>query len=67
VADYDPANVVAKGRVKPGQMVAADLETGRLLMPEDIDNELKAASPTALAEGRRGEARPVGTRTPTCR
>jgi len=41
----DPANVDRKGRVRPGQMVAADLETGRLLMPEDIDNELKGRQP----------------------
>ncbi len=41
----DPANVERKGRVKPGQMVAADLETGRLLMSEDIDNELKGRNP----------------------
>jgi glutamate synthase (NADPH/NADH) large chain len=45
VWQIDPANVERKGRVKPGQMVAADLETGRLLMPEDIDNELKGAQP----------------------
>ena len=41
----DPANVEKKGRVKPGQMVAADLATGRLLMSEDIDNELKGRNP----------------------
>ncbi|MBM4189484.1 MAG: glutamate synthase large subunit [Betaproteobacteria bacterium] len=45
VWDYGAENVVAKGRVKPGQMVAADLETGRFLLPEDIDNELKTAHP----------------------
>jgi glutamate synthase (NADPH/NADH) large chain len=41
----DPANVEQKGRVKPGQMIAADLETGRLLLPADIDNELKSRQP----------------------
>ena len=46
VWDYGgPDNIVAKGRVRPGQMVAADLETGRFLLPEDIDNQLKAARP----------------------
>ena len=45
VWQIDPANVDRKGRVKPGQMVAADLATGRLLMPEDIDNELKGRQP----------------------
>jgi len=46
VWDYGgPENIVAKGRVRPGQMVAADLETGRFLLPEDIDNELKGRFP----------------------
>src|SRR5574340_19369 len=45
VWQIDPANVEKKGRVKPGQMIAADLATGRLLMSEDIDNELKGAQP----------------------
>ena len=45
VWEYGAENVIAKGRVKPGQMVAADLETGRFLLPEDIDNELKGAHP----------------------
>jgi len=46
VWDYGgPENIVAKGRVRPGQMVAADLETGRFLLPEDIDNELKIRHP----------------------
>ncbi|NWG87626.1 MAG: glutamate synthase large subunit, partial [Hydrogenophilaceae bacterium] len=42
---YSPDNVVAKGRVRPGQMVAADLETGKFLLPEDIDQQLKSAHP----------------------
>jgi glutamate synthase (NADPH/NADH) large chain len=41
----DPENVERKGRVKPGQMIAADLASGRLLLPEDIDAELKGAHP----------------------
>jgi glutamate synthase (NADPH/NADH) large chain len=46
VWDYGgPDNIIAKGRVSPGQMVAADLETGRFLLPEDIDAQLKAAHP----------------------
>ncbi len=45
VWQIDPANVEKKGRVKPGQMIAADLNTGRLLMSEDIDNELKDVQP----------------------
>lgn len=42
---YEPENVVAKGRLKPGQMLAIDTQTGELLMPEDIDNMLKSAQP----------------------
>ncbi len=46
VWDYGgPDNIIAKGRVSPGQMVAADLETGRFLLPEDIDAQLKTAHP----------------------
>jgi glutamate synthase (NADPH/NADH) large chain len=45
VWEADPAKVVRKGRVKPGQMVAADLQTGELLMSEDIDNLLKKRHP----------------------
>jgi glutamate synthase (NADPH/NADH) large chain len=41
----DPAKVVRKGRVKPGQLFAADLTTGEVLMPEDIDAKLKSAQP----------------------
>ncbi|MCW9013814.1 MAG: glutamate synthase large subunit [Gammaproteobacteria bacterium] len=45
VYDYQPEDVVAKGRLKPGEMIAADTETGKLLLPEDIDNRLKSAQP----------------------
>ena len=45
VWDYGADNVEKKGRVRPGQMVAADLATGKLLLPEDIDNELKVRHP----------------------
>ncbi|MEW6353337.1 MAG: glutamate synthase large subunit [Pseudomonadota bacterium] len=45
VYDYTPDEVVAKGRLKPGQMIAADTATGKLLLPEDIDNRLKNRHP----------------------
>ena len=45
VYDYKPEDVVAKGRLKPGQMLAADTETGKLLLPEDVDNLLKGRNP----------------------
>ena len=45
VYDYNPEEVQSKGRLKPGQMVAVDTDTGELLFPEDIDNHLKKAHP----------------------
>ncbi len=45
VYDYTPEQVVAKGRMKPGEMLAVDVETGRLLAPADIDNDLKNRHP----------------------
>ncbi|UTW47891.1 glutamate synthase large subunit [Bacterioplanoides sp. SCSIO 12839] len=43
--DYKPEDVVAKGRVGPGQMLAIDTQEGKLLHTEDIDNALKQAQP----------------------
>ena len=45
VYEYRPEDVLMKGRLKPGQMMAADTETGELLMPDDVDNLLKSAHP----------------------
>ena len=45
VYDYDPATVVEKGRLKPGQMIAVDTETGSLLRPADIDRMLASRKP----------------------
>ncbi|MCW9024165.1 MAG: glutamate synthase large subunit [Gammaproteobacteria bacterium] len=45
VYDYKPEDVVAKGRLSPGQMVAVDTDSGEMLMPEDVDNRLKSAQP----------------------
>ncbi|HHC74141.1 MAG TPA: glutamate synthase large subunit, partial [Thiothrix sp.] len=45
VYDYAPEDVVAKGRVRPGQMLAADLQTGQLLLPDDIDHAIKNRQP----------------------
>ena len=45
VYKYLPEDVVAKGRLKPGQMLAVDTETGQLLLPEDINEILKKAQP----------------------
>jgi len=45
VYDYAPGDVVAKGRLGPGQMLAADTATGELLLPEQIDERLKQRHP----------------------
>ncbi len=45
VWDYAPEDVVRKGRMGPGQMIALDLQTATLLENSDIDNLLKARHP----------------------
>ena len=45
VYDYKPEDVVAKGRLKPGEMIAVDTQCGELLLPADIDKELKGRHP----------------------
>ena len=47
VHDYANADVVAKGRLKPGEMLAVDTQSGRLLMPKDINDQLKQRQPYA--------------------
>ena len=42
---YKPEDVVKKGRVKPGQALAVDLQEGKLLLPQDIDNLVKKQQP----------------------
>ncbi len=43
--NYKPEDVVAKGRVGPGQMLVVDTETGEVLHTADIDNRLKTRKP----------------------
>jgi len=45
VYNYAPEDVVEKGRLKPGQVIAVDLENGELIKPEAIDEQLKTAKP----------------------
>jgi glutamate synthase (NADPH) large chain len=45
VYNYDPADVVAKGRLGPGQIMSIDTETGTLHSTQDIDNQLKSSQP----------------------
>ncbi|MGB5345898.1 MAG: glutamate synthase large subunit [Woeseia sp.] len=45
VYDYDSKDVVAKGRLGPGEMLAVDLRGGRLLSNDDINDMLKSRAP----------------------
>ena len=45
VWDYLPEDVVAKGRLMPGEMLAVDTESGRLLLSDDIDQMLSQRHP----------------------
>ncbi|WP_320819614.1 glutamate synthase large subunit [Thalassolituus sp.] len=45
VHGYKPEDVVAKGRVGPGEILAIDTLEGKLLHADDIDNALKQAHP----------------------
>ena len=45
VWDVDDARIRAKGKLGPGQMIAADLETGRLLDSDAIDAINRARAP----------------------
>src|SRR5512147_2643330 len=45
VFDYSPTDVVAKGRLRPGQMLAADTRECKLLLPADVDTMLKKRQP----------------------
>ncbi|MBT7308450.1 MAG: glutamate synthase large subunit, partial [Gammaproteobacteria bacterium] len=45
VYEYDPADVVQKGRLGPGEMIAVDTATGELLLPGMVDDDLKSRQP----------------------
>ncbi|MCP5420538.1 MAG: glutamate synthase large subunit [Gammaproteobacteria bacterium] len=45
VCDYPPEEIVAKGRMRPGEMMAVDTTTGKLLKAADIDEDLKRRHP----------------------
>jgi len=42
---YEPSDVIAKGRVGPGQMLVVDTQSGKIMHTQDIDNRLKVAHP----------------------
>lgn len=43
--DYKPEDVVAKGRLGPGQILSVDTQTGKLFHTDDVDNLLKGTKP----------------------
>jgi len=45
VYDYRESDVVDKGRLKPGQMLAVDTHTGTLIQPDDIHQRVKSEHP----------------------
>jgi len=45
VYKYQPENVVAKGRLGPGDILSIDTLTGNMLTAEDIDRELASGNP----------------------
>nr|WP_136251849.1 glutamate synthase large subunit [Ningiella ruwaisensis] len=45
--DYQQEDVVEKGRVGPGEMLAVDTHTGKIWRSNEIDEELKARHPYA--------------------
>ncbi len=47
VFDYQPEDVVAQGRVGPGQILSIDTETGEVLHTADVDDRLKKPSRTS--------------------
>jgi len=47
VYDYQPSEITHKGRLKPGEMLAVDTQSGRLLLPQDISDLLKHRQPYA--------------------
>ncbi len=54
VYDYEPENVVAKGRLGPGDILSIDTQEGRILFRDEIEDQLAARNPYKkwLKEGR---------------
>jgi len=45
VYNYEPENVVAKGRLGPGDILSIDTETGTILNTRDVDKQLSSGNP----------------------
>jgi glutamate synthase (NADPH/NADH) large chain len=47
VVDFDPADVIEKGRLQPGKMLLVDFERGRLVGDDEIKHEVATREPYA--------------------
>jgi len=45
VYDYEQSDVIDKGRLKPGQMMAVDTHTGEIITPSDVHKRIKSEHP----------------------
>ena len=43
--DINPAEVTAQGRLCPGQMIAFDTDSGKLLLPGELDTQFQSTQP----------------------
>ena len=47
VVDFEPEDIIEKGRLQPGRMLLVDLAKGRIVGDEEIKHEVAAAKPYA--------------------
>ncbi|MBX2839315.1 MAG: glutamate synthase large subunit, partial [Gammaproteobacteria bacterium] len=47
VYDYEASEIIKKGRLRPGEMLAVDTQSGRLMLSQDISDVLKQRQPYA--------------------
>ena len=66
VYDYDPRDVVMKGRLKPGQIFAADTSTGELVLPEAVDERIKTRQPYRAWMETHAQRLPIAEGEPLC-
>ena len=45
VYEYDERDVIEKGRLKPGQMMAVDTQTGEIITPDEVHYRIKSQHP----------------------
>jgi len=55
VYDYAPSEITKKGRLKPGDMLAIDTQSGRLMLSDDISDLLKQRQPYAKWLQKKGD------------